>query len=85
MERDQMEQKVILFVQQLCERSALEVRIERDTDLFATGILDSMGFVTLFGHLQADLGVDVPDKQLATNFFRTPAVIAQNFAHLAEP
>jgi acyl carrier protein len=85
MNHDKMEQSVIVFVRRLCERSSIEARIDRDTDLFATGILDSMRFVELFAHLQADLGVDVPDKQLATNFFRTPEVIAQNFAHLAEP
>ncbi|MEI9949023.1 MAG: phosphopantetheine-binding protein [Pseudomonadota bacterium] len=79
-----MEQNVIIFVRTLCERSSIEASVDRDTDLFATGILDSMRFVELFGHIQADLGVDVPDKQLATNFFRTPAVIAKNFAHLAD-
>lgn len=85
MSTDQMELSVIDFVRKLCERSSVEAVIERDTDLFSTGILDSMRFVELFGHLQADLGVEVPDKMLSANFFRTPALIAQNFAHLAEP
>jgi acyl carrier protein len=85
MTHDQMEQSVISFVQTLCERASVDAVIDKDTDLFATRILDSLRFVELFGHLQADLGVDLPDKKLDANYFRTPAVIAENFAHLAEP
>jgi acyl carrier protein len=85
MNNAQMEHAVISFAKKLCERSRIETEIDRDTDLFASGVLDSLRFVALFAHLQAELGVDVPDKMLGADFFRTPAIIADNFAHLAEP
>jgi acyl carrier protein len=81
MQRDELAQVVVTFVKDICARHSIAVQqLDGDTDLFATSILDSLRFVELVTFIQADLGVDVPDKKLVTRYFQTANVIAQNFA-----
>jgi D-alanine--poly(phosphoribitol) ligase subunit 2 len=48
-----------------------------DTDLFDTGMLDSLGFVELLLRLEQDFGVPVSVDDLELDHFRTLGRIAQ--------
>jgi methoxymalonate biosynthesis acyl carrier protein len=48
-----------------------------DTDLFDTGILDSLAFVELLLRLEQEFGVDVSVDDLELDNFRTLGTIAQ--------
>jgi acyl carrier protein len=74
------QERVVDFLNGLCRRRNLEVVIGPETHLFETKILDSVQFLELMTFLQADLGVDVPDRKLSVEFFLTPRIITDNFA-----
>jgi methoxymalonate biosynthesis acyl carrier protein len=48
-----------------------------DTDLFETGVLDSLSFVTLLTHLEEDFGLAVSLDDLEFDNFRSIARIAE--------
>jgi acyl carrier protein len=79
MDREELQKAVIRFVGELCKHHSVVATIEPDTDLFAKGILDSLRFTELMVYVQADLGIEVPDKKLVTRYFQTPRMIAENF------
>lgn len=47
-----------------------------DTDLFETGVLDSLSFVTLLAHLEEEFGLTTSLDDLEFDNFRTIARIA---------
>jgi acyl carrier protein len=55
----------------------LDLLIDRQTDLFATGILDSLGFVTLLTSIEVEFGVTVGIDDLEIERFRTIPLIAE--------
>jgi D-alanine--poly(phosphoribitol) ligase subunit 2 len=60
----------------LAER--LDVLItDTDTDLFATGLLDSLGFVTLLHAIEQEFGITIDVDDLEIDRFRTIASIAE--------
>jgi D-alanine--poly(phosphoribitol) ligase subunit 2 len=58
-------------------RDALAVEVpSADTDLFDTGLLDSLGIVTLIAEVEALLGVALPLDDFDIDSFRTVERIA---------
>jgi D-alanine--poly(phosphoribitol) ligase subunit 2 len=47
-----------------------------DTDLFETGLLDSLGLVTLISELEHEFGFQLPPDELELDSFRTVKAIA---------
>jgi len=79
----------------MTERTLLEQRIgglfltrlhlevpSADTDLFGTGILDSMGFVELLACLEEEFGIRVPLDDMDMDAFRSLGRIAAFVARL---
>ena len=58
MTTESVEQTVLALITKLCGTE--EVLAEPDLDLFAAGIIDSMGFVELLFALEEELGLMVP-------------------------
>ena len=58
MTNDNVEKTVLRLITKLCGTD--EVLAEPDLDLFAAGIMDSMGFVELLFALEEELGMMVP-------------------------
>ena len=63
----------------LTEKAELDVP-SVDTDLLATGVLDSLALVEVLFHLEDDLGVTVPLDQAEVADFRTVRSIARLIA-----
>jgi acyl carrier protein len=58
-------------------REALQVEVpSADTDLMATGVLDSLAIVTVIGEVEDRLGVELPLDELDIDSFRTVARMA---------
>lgn len=58
MTTESVEQTVLALITKLCGTE--EVLAEPDLDLFAAGIIDSMGFVEMLFALEEELGLMVP-------------------------
>lgn len=55
-----------------------DVKTNLDLDLFATGLLDSMGTVQLLLELQSQFGIDVPVSEFDRAQWATPnKIVAQ--------
>jgi len=50
---------------------------DRDTDLFADGVLDSLSFVNLLLLLEREFEVSIPLEELELDSFRTVGTIAR--------
>jgi acyl carrier protein len=66
-------------------REALNIELpSTDTDVIATGLLDSLAFVTLLYEIEQRLGVEIPFETLDIDDLRTVDSIAAVVARLAE-
>lgn len=72
--------KVIGILERLAARKEPDIRIEPDTPLFDSKILDSVSFVEFITALEVELDVNVPDQKMSTQFFATPAHIGEHFS-----
>jgi acyl carrier protein len=72
--------RIIDILDGIVKRKGQTVRIEPDTPLFDSRILDSVTFVEFITALEVDLDVSVPDQMMSTQYFLTPAHIAANFS-----
>ena len=57
MDKAEVEEKVLDILEDVCGDDI--VRDERDMDLFAAGLLDSMGGIEVLVRLQDELGVEI--------------------------
>jgi acyl carrier protein len=78
MEALAFEDQLLAFIARLCRGKA--TRVERDTPLFESGMIDSRQVVDLMEFVEQALGIVVPDDKLSMEFFRTPADIVRTFS-----
>ena len=67
-------------LQELADADSRDVDL--DENLFASGLVDSVGFMRLIAHLSDALGVAVPAEDLVPENFRTVRVMARYVAGL---
>jgi D-alanine--poly(phosphoribitol) ligase subunit 2 len=53
--------------------AASEVKIDRDTGLLETGLLDSINLVGLIQFLEERFGIRIPDSDIGSDLFSSPA------------
>ncbi|HVY50490.1 MAG TPA: acyl carrier protein [Devosia sp.] len=56
--------------------AASEVRIDRDTGLLETGLLDSINLVGLIQFLEERFGIRIPDSDIGSDLFTSPASLS---------
>jgi len=56
------------------------VTIEHDTELFASGLVDSLRVLELIAWTERETGRTIPDRMIRMENFRTPGRIAAVFA-----
>jgi len=56
------------------------VTIENDTELFASGLIDSLRVLELIAWTERETGRTIPDRMIRMENFRTPRRIAAVFA-----
>ena len=57
-----MEEKLLDIIAEVCDSD--DVRAERDVDLFAAGLLDSMGTIDLLVEIEDEFGVVIAPTEL---------------------
>jgi len=73
---ERIESLIVGFIQdELTDGVAVDA-IDRDENLFASGVVDSVGIVRLIAYLKEQLGVSVPPTDLIPENFRTIRVMA---------
>jgi acyl carrier protein len=57
------------------------VRVDADTPLFESRLIDSMNILYLIGYVEKALGRRLTDDEIVMSNFRTVRVIAKTFLH----
>ena len=69
------ERKLLDFLQH--ELDVPEAELDREAALVTTGLMDSMDLVRLASHLERELGIEIPDRDItAENFDSIAKTIA---------
>lgn len=63
--------RIEAFVRETFAVADSDARFARDLDLFEQGYVDSVGLIELLAFIESDLGVEVPDEELASDEFMT--------------
>jgi D-alanine--poly(phosphoribitol) ligase subunit 2 len=66
-----VEQSILEHIREVA--SASQTRIERDTGLLETGLLDSINLVGLIQFLEERFGIRIPDSDIGSDLFASPA------------
>lgn len=75
LDQEQLEALIVDFMRrELVDEGRREIDVEEN--LFASGLVDSVGFMRLVGHVSHSLGVSVPAPDLVPDNFRTVRVMA---------
>jgi acyl carrier protein len=81
--RSQFEQSVVHFVNEvlprLDSRRTRSFRVEAETHLFESGILDSLNVLHLIGLVEGLTGRRIPSRMVVMKHFRSAAAIAEAF------
>ena len=77
-----MEEKVLAMLGELCDDAI--VREDLDTELYETGLIDSLAFTELLVQIEDDFGVVISPSELERSEFDTPRkIIAQIQSRMA--
>ena len=77
-----MEEKVLAMLEELCDDAI--VREDLDTELYETGLIDSLAFTELLVQIEDDFGVVISPSDLERSEFDTPRkIIAQIQSRMA--
>ena len=79
MDRNQFEERLLVFIRKLCVENNITADIGRDTALFENRLINSMRIIDLMGFIERELSMEVPEDRLTMNFFRTPRTIVGTF------
>lgn len=79
MTTEDIEKQIISYLQQNLVGGQ---RVEPDTQLLASGLLDSMTLTHLVAFVEDTFAVSIPDDALASKNFRTPRVVVELVAGL---
>ena len=79
MDRNQFEERLLVFIRKLCVENGITADIGRDTALFENRLINSMRIIDLMGFIESELSIEVPEDKLTMNYFRTPRTIAETF------
>jgi len=66
--------RIITWVTEQQAEKGNIVEVTPETDLLASGLLDSLDFLHLMTFIEEELNVDVPVEQLSPDNFSTPAI-----------
>ena len=78
MQQEEFARRMLVWLNE--EVAPKGVRVDADTPLFATRLLDSLKVLELIAFLQSALGRKIPDAQIVLANFRTIGTIARVFA-----
>jgi acyl carrier protein len=81
----QVAERIETFVRQTFDVAPDDPRFGRETDLFESGYVDSVGLTELLAFIEAEFEIEVPDEDLASDLFLTIDGMAAIVTRLAGP
>jgi acyl carrier protein len=52
---------------------ASDIRIEKDTALLESGVLDSLSVLSIVAAIETEIGIEIPESEIVAGHFLTPA------------
>ena len=80
---DEVQDKLLTFIQETLRPKEVTVPIEVDTPLIELGILDSLKTAILLNYIRDELGVHVPPMEMVARNFKDVRRIAAMVAELS--
>lgn len=78
MDRNELEAEVLDMLEDICDDEA--VREERDIDLFAAGLLDSLAAIEVLVEIEERFGVDIAPTAVERSEMNTVSKIIEQIA-----
>ena len=79
MNRDDLERRLMAFINDRLRRPENAIEVEPATALFDCGVIDSLQVLALIAFVEETLGIVVPDRQVRLRNFRSVRCIAETF------
>jgi len=70
---NEVEQSILDHIREVA--AASQVKVERDTGLLETGLLDSINLVGLIQFLEERFAIRIPDSDIGADLFESPATL----------
>lgn len=77
---DNIEQPILNYLAKAVDEAGGTEKVTAKTGLLETGLLDSIGLVGLVQFIEAEFGLQIPDADLNSELFETPASVAEYVA-----
>lgn len=78
MDRNELEEQVLEMLEEICDDEA--VREERDIDLFAAGLLDSLAAIEVLVSIEERFGVEIAPTAVARDAMNSVNKIIEQIA-----
>jgi acyl carrier protein len=72
---DKIEAPILSYLAKAVADTGTSLPITRQTGLLDAGLLDSIGLIGLVQFLEAEFGLQIPERDLSPELFETPASI----------
>jgi len=82
MSTEEFSEKLIRFLQVLCEKHSPGVLVKDDTKLFDDRLINSIRIIDIMSFVERELCINIPDDKLTMKYFRTPGIIVQTFCEV---
>jgi acyl carrier protein len=69
-------QVVLKHLRDLCVNEQMRASLTEETDLLASGVLDSFGAVQLLHFVESQFGIRIPDSDIGPGIFASAAVLS---------
>lgn len=79
MTADLFKEKLLIFITGSLPADKKTLKIKTDTELFATGMIDSMRIIDLIAFVEKTLDIVIKDENISMEFFGSVDKIAASF------
>lgn len=79
MNKNEFIEQVTSYLDTTLRRKGVTLKLTPETELFATGAIDSLAFAQFVDFLEGELGAEIPDEKLSVEFFLTLNMVWENF------
>lgn len=81
MEIEAFKQRLITFIQQLCNTNHPGIKVGDETRLFENRLINSIRIIDIMSFVERELKISIPEEKLSMEYFMTPNLIVETFAN----
>lgn len=79
MKTEAFKQRLIAFIQQMCDAGRPGITVSDETRLFEDRLINSIRIIDIMSFVERELKISIPDEKLSMEYFMTPNVIVDAF------